>query len=336
VNQVLADALVARSHKIAKAMDEMLRLENDGRILWLTVPIATLARGSHILKPGVKLIASDQLPEKSAELINNRLLTWIEFNVNKHLKPLQGLEDADMSPAAKGVAFQLLENVGVMRRDKVSEQMRNLDPKDYGRFKYRGVTLGRFSIFSSLVLKPEPTRWRAILAGLVSGEEYPVQEEIGRVSYPMNGDVDEDKLLMTGYRRFGELAVRVDMVERMAAHAYRATKEGEAEADHELMSMLGGGPERLAPVLAALGYVTERENEESPLKYKRKPRPQRNRHKGQRDRKGADGGNRRAKQGGKNSGNQAPRTAQANPPRKKGRDYDPDSPFAALAALKKA
>jgi ATP-dependent RNA helicase SUPV3L1/SUV3 len=307
VNHVLAGALNARARRIADCPDEDLELLDDGVLAWRSERIARLHRGGHVLKPEVRLIAGNQLAPQRTEALIGRLQQWIAGRVAQLMRPIMGLEEAEFSPAARGVAFQLVERLGVLPRTAVEPQLRQLEPKDYGRFKYRGVQLGRFAIFCPALLKPEATRWRTILHNLGERTFDPAEDQ-GRVSFEAPGGMQRDALLLAGYERFGRIAVRVDMVERIASHAHRATREGEAEADHALMSMLGGGAERLQPVLAGLGYMTQRPQEDGPLLYRPRKRGE--------------------KPSGRKSANAGRRGRKPVPP-------DPDSPFAALLELRK-
>jgi ATP-dependent RNA helicase SUPV3L1/SUV3 len=309
VNQVLADALSRRARRIAQEPDAAFSLTDDGRIAWKDQVIARLEKGPHILKPAVHLVSGNQLIRRDAVALSERIERWLTENVRRLMRPLEGLEDGPFSPPARGVAFQLVENLGVLDRSRVADQLRQFDGKDYGRFKYRGVQLGRSTIFCPQLLKPEATRWRQILHGCVKGHKPPM-DHAGLVSFAVERQADTGRLLRAGYRRFGETAVRVDMLERIAGLAHkacRAADAGEAEADHEMLSLLGGGVDRLAPVLNGLGYLTERDPEGASLKYRRRG-------------KGAGQKARAARSRGK-------------PPARKPR-VDPDSPFAALLELR--
>ncbi|MEC9346335.1 MAG: helicase-related protein [Pseudomonadota bacterium] len=305
--QVLGKAVRDRARDVADAKDADFALDDDGTVRWRGAGIGRLQAGDHVLRPRIRVAASDQLEGKPLERVRERVDLWLEHQIASLLRPLVGLEELPFSPAGRGIAFQLVERLGVLPRSQVAEQLRRLDPKDHGRFKYRGVHVGRFSIHCPALLKPEATRWRIVLHAL-SGAPVARAETQGRVSFDVEKREDRDALLVAGYERFGTTAVRVDMVERIAGHAWKATREGPAEADHELMSMLGGGAGRLGPILHGLGYRTERTGEDGPLVYQ--PR-------GNGSGKGKDARPRRDRDRG------------GPPP-------DPDSPFAALALMRKA
>jgi ATP-dependent RNA helicase SUPV3L1/SUV3 len=57
-----------------------------------------------------------------------------------------------------------------------------------------------------------------------------------------------------GYRPLGPLAVRVDIVERLAARAFSLSRQGEFAVVPELLTLVGCGGQDMAGVLSALGY----------------------------------------------------------------------------------
>lgn len=310
VNHVLAGALSARAKRITEDTDDAFALLNDGCIAWAGQSLARLARGQHVLKPGIRLVSADQLSDKDAERLESRLLAWLHARINKLLKPLVGLDDAEFSPQARGVAYQLVENVGLLDRNDVADHLRRFDPKDYGRFKYRGFQLGRSTIYSPLLLKPEPTRWRQILFENDSDRQEPM-DHAGLVSFEAGRRANAARLLRAGYQLLGPVAIRVDMLERLNDMAFKATGKGKsaAVADHEMQSLLGGGADRLAPVLQKLGYVTERSEESGALCFRKFDRDAKNK------------GRKRSRPAHKRRG---PKQARV----------DPASPFAALAGLR--
>lgn len=310
VNHVLAGALSDRARKAAGSKDDAFELQDDGGIAWRGEKIARLSRGAHVLKPEVKLLSADQLSRGDAEKLTSRLKDWVDGRIGKLLRPLIGLEDADFSAQARGVAYQLVEALGVLDRKTVADHLSRFDTKDYGRFKYRGVQLGRSTIFCPALLKPEPTRWRQILFDCGESDTPPM-DHAGLVSFEAGKRADNARLLRAGYRLMGGVAVRVDMLERLSGLAHKASRKGEAVADHEMQSLLGGGADRMAPVLTGLGYVTDRSGEEGTLTFRRRGR---NDKKPRRD-------NRRGK----------PKDQKSRPGKPA---VDPSSPFAALAGLR--
>ena len=57
-----------------------------------------------------------------------------------------------------------------------------------------------------------------------------------------------------GFHPFGALAVRCDMVERLASKAWTLAQKGAFSATPELLSLAGCGADAMADILTGLGY----------------------------------------------------------------------------------
>jgi ATP-dependent RNA helicase SUPV3L1/SUV3 len=74
------------------------------------------------------------------------------------------------------------------------------------------------------------------------------------MSVPLTTDVPRAFYEAVGYRPLGRLAVRVDIVERLAARAFILSRQGEFALVPELLTLVGCGGEDMAGILSALGY----------------------------------------------------------------------------------
>ena len=76
----------------------------------------------------------------------------------------------------------------------------------------------------------------------------------GRVSLPISADVPKPYYPAVGYQAVGSLAVRVDILERLAASLRRRARRGPFSPDPELLSLCGAQPNEFASILGSLGY----------------------------------------------------------------------------------
>ena len=72
---------------------------------------------------------------------------------------------------ARGIAFRLVEALGVMPRAEISEDVKALDQDGRASLRKHGVRFGQYTVFQPLLLKPAPTRLRLVLWSLASGLE---------------------------------------------------------------------------------------------------------------------------------------------------------------------
>ena len=131
-------------------------------------------------------------------------------------------------------------------------QLDSADRKAVARF---GVRLGVHHIFLPALLKPAAQEAGALLVALASGTAA-WQPTAGRVA--LRGDelpADGMALAALGFRRIGRLALRVDMVERVAAQLRRLARgEAQFSLPAELVSATGLGRDEFMELLPGLGF----------------------------------------------------------------------------------
>ena len=70
---------------------------------------------------------------------------------------LSGRYPDNMSSGAKGIAFRLVEELGLIRRNKIESEIKILDQKSRQELRKMGVKFGKFSIFFPATVKPKAT-----------------------------------------------------------------------------------------------------------------------------------------------------------------------------------
>ncbi|WP_425283512.1 helicase-related protein [Methyloceanibacter superfactus] len=126
--QVLATELATRAAALAAAPDAAITLSPGGRIIWQASEIGKLERGETALKPRFQIFSDEHLAPADLERIETRLQGWLAAHLEERLKPLVALSEApDLSGLSRGLAFRLTENLGVLRRDTASAEIKALD-----------------------------------------------------------------------------------------------------------------------------------------------------------------------------------------------------------------
>ncbi len=224
-NKAVAAEITTRAQNMASAPDEAFILDQSGKILWQEVAVASLAKGDTFLRPKIVLLASEQLNGPAQEAAQKRLADWLTEQINTRLKPLVKLADLPLTGAARGIAFQVSENMGALPRYKLNDQIRNLDKKDYGRLKFGGLRVGYEHVFLPLLLKPDPTALRCLLWAVFEEKtEFPPLPPAGRVSFEADKSLPWTYYLTAGYALFDGLAIRIDMLDRLAGMLRRASR----------------------------------------------------------------------------------------------------------------
>ncbi len=242
-------------------------------VVWDGAAVGRLAAGADVLAPAVTVPASDLLDNRQRERVRARLADWVAARLRRDLAPLYHLGQVDLGGAARGIAFQVAQALGSIPREPAAQQIAALGREDRRRLRALGLHLGREAVYVPALLKPAPQSLRAVLWTAARGIACPLPPP-GRVSLAVEEGVPEGFYDAIGYRPMGGRAVRLDVVERLAARAWALSRTGPFSAGPELMTLAGCGPQDLPHILAVLGYRgVELEGETRYVRHRRPRRP---------------------------------------------------------------
>jgi ATP-dependent RNA helicase SUPV3L1/SUV3 len=279
--KALAGEIDARAEKLSAAPDDQFVLTSDGTIRWTGDAVAKLTAADDALHPRIRIISDERLSGAPREAVQTRLDLWLKTHIEKLLGPMFELGKAeDITGIARGIAFQLIEALGVLERAKIAAEMKDLDQPSRASLRKYGVRFGAYHIYFPALLKPAARALASLLWALkldnvdmsaLSGAQHLAGS--GRTSFPVDKQLDRDAYRVLGYRQCGERAVRVDILERLAdlirpALAWREASPGEKPAGafdgrgfvvtQAMTSLTGSAGEDFASILRALGYRMER------------------------------------------------------------------------------
>ena len=279
--KALAGEIDARAEKLSAAPDDQFVLTSDGTIRWTGDAVAKLAAADDALHPRLRIISDERLTGAPREAVEKRLELWLKTHIEKLLGPLFDLAKAeDVTGIARGIAFQLIEALGVLERSKIAAEMKDLDQPSRASLRKYGVRFGAYHIYLPALLKPAARALASLLwaekqsnvdMSALSGAQHLAGS--GRTSFPVDKLLERDAYRVLGYRQCGERAVRVDILERLAdlirpALSWRETSLGAKPAGafdgrgfvvtQAMTSLTGSAGEDFASILRALGYRMER------------------------------------------------------------------------------
>jgi ATP-dependent RNA helicase SUPV3L1/SUV3 len=279
--QVLAGEINARAEKLGDAPDDQFVLTSDGTIRWTGDAVARLVAADDALMPRIRIISDERLTGGARDKVQARLELWLKTHIEKLLGPLFELSKAeDVTGIARGIAYQLVEALGVLERPKIAAEMKDLDQSSRATLRKYGVRFGAYHIYFPALLKPAARSLAALLWALkqdnvdlsaLSGAQHLASS--GRTSFPVDKSLPRDAYRVLGYKQCGERAVRVDILERLAdlirpALAWRESASGEKPAGafdgrsfvvtQAMTSLTGSAGEDFASILRALGYRMEK------------------------------------------------------------------------------
>ena len=280
--QAVAPEIAKRAARLAGAPNEEFVLATDGYLRWRGEVVANLAEGDTLLAPRLIVLADDSLTGPELERVQDRLSLWLRHHINTHLESIVSLaEPADLEGTARGIAFQLSEQLGIMPRARIADEVKSLDQDVRGKMRKLGVKFGAYHIYVPASLKPAPRELAIILFALKNGgvrqpgvAELPHIVLSGRTSIMVDPEISPALYEVAGFKVAGRRAVRVDILERLAdiirplialdASRHQGTvPPGAAEANGfrvtvEMTSLLGTAGEDFASILTSLGYRVRR------------------------------------------------------------------------------
>ncbi len=277
--KALAREFETRADRFSVAPNGDLALSSDGTLRWLGAAVAAITAGEDILRPRVILLADEQLTGPARDKVQARADRFVAHHITETVKPLTDLREADqLVGLTRGIAFRLVENLGVVERREIAADVKALDQEGRAALRRYGVRFGAYHIFIPALLKPAPAGLLTLLWAL----KHDARDETGygdvvamlaqgRTSVITDEAVRAEFYRLAGFRNLGRRAVRVDILERLAdlirpAVYWKQGQEARPEGAYggsrfhvtpAMMSILGATAEDMEEILKGLGYRHE-------------------------------------------------------------------------------
>ncbi len=258
--QALKPEFHLRADRFYNAPDTEMDLTEQGGLMWQTNAVGKLVKGAEPTRPLVEAFVDEEAGEEVVEKVRRRLQHFIDRKVAAQFEPLlaMGRDDA-LQGLAKGFAFRLSEAMGVIARDSVATEVKDLDQEARGALRKHGIRFGQYTIFLPLLLKPAATRLRLVLWSLWNGlQEFPESPPPGLVTIPNIAEVPKMHYTLAGYHPAGSRAIRIDMLERLADILRQKDSRAGFEAVPDMLSITGMTLEQFNDLMSGLGYKGEK------------------------------------------------------------------------------
>ncbi|MFL2853377.1 MAG: helicase-related protein [Candidatus Pelagibacter sp.] len=244
----------------------LIELHDDFKIYWNKSSIGKLTKGKDYLNPNIELIVDDILEQEQRQKLANFLEKWIKNKINTILKSLIGLKDLkEKNSSIKALAYQLYENNGVIKRDQVSEYLKNLEQNERKVLRDLGVKFGRYHIFLYRLIKPEAVSLRTLLWKNYHQKYFNFKPPTFGLNF-----LDDDKIknknfmLLCGFEKFDNFYLRIDILERLFVQIINSNVQNEKEVKMvpEMLNLLGCKKDDFKKLLRNMSYrIIEKENE---------------------------------------------------------------------------
>jgi ATP-dependent RNA helicase SUPV3L1/SUV3 len=261
-----------RADRFYNAPDSEMDFTEQGGLMWGTMAVGKLVKGAEPVRPVVEAFVDEDAGEEVAEKVRRRLQHFIDRKVAAQFEPLLAMgRDETLLGLSKGFAFRMAEALGVISRDSIAAEVKELDQEARGALRKHGIRFGQYTVFQAALLKPAPTRLRLVLWSLWNGlSEFPESPPPGLVTIPNIPEVPKMHYTLAGYHPAGNRAIRIDMLERLADILRQKDSRAGFEAMPDMLSITGMTLDQFSDLMGGLGYKAEKAER---VKVKVAPQP---------------------------------------------------------------
>ncbi len=203
----------------------------EAQIIWNGHPVATLKAGQRLLAPDMQLDTGlGSLVPEIQQGVRERLGVWLKAQFERHIPALLKMEagstDPEVPATARAVLAQLADAGGIMPRTSLDEALAQVAKDDRTHLRKAGVIIGVMDLYHPGLMKPAAAQWRMALLSLKREKPLVALPAPGVVLVPASEELDEIGARIAGFRKLGEVWLRIDMVERLARGAHEAIAAG--------------------------------------------------------------------------------------------------------------
>jgi len=260
--QAVAPELIKRIQMIIDT--GLIELHEDFKIYWNKASIGRLTSGKDYLNPNFELMVDDILEQDQKQKLTFFLEKWVKNKINTILKSLTDLKDLkEKNTSIKALAYQLYENNGVLKRDQVSEYLKNLGQDERKILRDLGVKFGRYHVFLYKLIKPEAVSLRTLLWKNYHQKYFNLMPPTFGLNF-LNDKSFKNKnfMLLCGFEKFDNFFVRIDILERLFMKIINSNEEKEIKIIPEMLNLLGCSKENFKKLLKMMNYkIIEKNNE---------------------------------------------------------------------------
>jgi ATP-dependent RNA helicase SUPV3L1/SUV3 len=249
----------------------LIELHYDFKIYWNKFAIARLIAGNDYLTPNFELIVDDILEQDQKQKLINFINKWLKNKIDSVLKSLIDLKDLkEQNSSIKALAYQLYENNGVLKREQVSNYLKNLGQDERKILRDLGVKFGRYHVFLFKLIKPDAVSLRTLLWKNYHQKYFNLKPPTFGLNFVDDENFkNKNFMLLCGFEKFNNFYVRIDILERLFMLIINSNTEEKKETKMvpEMLNLLGCNKDNFKKLLNSMGYKVREEKDELFFKY---------------------------------------------------------------------
>ncbi len=271
--RALRDEIGRRIRRLESDRDDAFALTADGVVHWRGAAIGRLVGGSDRIRPDVVMHRSELLEASGRDRALTRVRAWVQTEIESALAPLFRLKDPVLIGAARGIAYQVFEGLGAVRRETVADLITELTRGDRRALGAHGVRLGPTHVYLPKAVKPRVIAMRGMLDALHRGADLPPPlPPAAAVSVRPDPALPEAFYDAIGFVVAGNRAVRLDRLDALAVSLRDLAAQGAFAPMPRHAQMIGCRQDELPSVLESLGYRAA-EGPDGVTTFRRRARP---------------------------------------------------------------
>ncbi len=252
----------------------LIDIKNDFKIYWKNFPIARIQKGKDYLTPEIELVIDDMVEVIHKNKLKSFLERWIKNKINNELESLIRLKQLKENKSEiRALAYNLYENNGVVKRDKVRSILVKLGQQERKVLRNAGVKFGRYHVFLFKLFKPSSVSLRILLWKNFYQKYFDLEPPVfGLNFFEDKRNLNKDFLLLCGFENFNKIYVRIDILERLFLIIFNSSKDFTKKNEDikvipEMLNLLGCNKENFVKLLKQMDYKTYEKNKDLFFKY---------------------------------------------------------------------
>tara|TARA_Y100000591_G_scaffold88213_1_gene74380 strand:- start:679 stop:3171 length:2493 start_codon:yes stop_codon:yes gene_type:complete len=262
-------------NRIEQIIDtNLIDIKNDFKIYWKSFPIARIQKGKDYLTPEIELVIDDMVEVIHKNKLKSFLERWIKNKINNELESLIRLKQLKENKSEiRALAYNLYENNGVVKRDKVRSILVKLGQQERKVLRNAGVKFGRYHVFLFKLFKPSSVSLRILLWKNFYQKYFDLEPPVfGLNFFEDKRNLNKDFLLLCGFENFNKIYVRIDILERLFLIIFNSNKDFTKKNEDikvipEMLNLLGCNKENFVKLLKQMDYKTYEKNKDLFFKY---------------------------------------------------------------------
>ncbi len=235
-----------------------LTMDQPVNIFWGNDIIGYISKGNNAFLPKVNILNTELLENSEKEKILKKVQQWLNDKIDKVLQPIsKDTNNISKFSSVRSVMYNLFNDMGCSHKLNFSSLSQKLTLEEKKDFSKLGIRTGIDFFYFPSFLKKNAIELRALLwktYNLYNKKQlFPLPND-GRVFFQINFKMPESYWLAIGYIKVNNLAIRVDIIERLFFMVRQKNRLGVFIANAELMNLVGCNSEQLKEILFFLGY----------------------------------------------------------------------------------